>query len=82
MFLTKPKQQLRRDLKEAAVTLKWADVDLLGVANRMLAAGDEQGANELMKIAFSFQETEDRLVGDAEDNRSGLLLGRRHNNHA
>ncbi|WP_313771585.1 hypothetical protein [Pseudomonas protegens] len=35
MGLTKPNQQLRRDLKEAAATLKWAGVDLFGVAKRM-----------------------------------------------
>ncbi|MDD1135811.1 hypothetical protein [Pseudomonas shahriarae] len=70
MTLTKPNQQLRRDLKEAAATLKWAGVDLFGVAKRMLAAGDEEGANELMKIAFSFQETEDKLAGYAEEVKS------------
>lgn len=52
MPLTKPNQQLRRDLKEAAATLKWAGVDLFGVAKRMLVNGDEQDANELMRIAF------------------------------
>ena len=66
MSLTKPNQQLRRDLKEAAATLKWAGVDLFGVAKRMLAAGDEEGANELMKIAFSIQEAEDKLVAYEE----------------
>lgn len=74
MALTKPNQQLRRDLKEAAATLKWAGVDLFGVAKRMLAAGDEEGANELMKIAFSFQETEDKLAGYAEEVRDGIIL--------
>ncbi|MBF6029644.1 hypothetical protein ICY20_17995 [Pseudomonas sp. P115] len=73
MALTKPNQQLRRDLKEAAATLKWAGVDLFGVAKRMLAAGDEQGANDLMKIAFSFQETEDKLTGYAEEVRAGRI---------
>ena len=73
MSLTKPNQQLRRDLKEAAATLKWAGVDLFGVAKRMLANGDEQGANDLMKIAFSFQETEDRLAGYAEEVKVGSI---------
>lgn len=73
MALTKPNQQLRRDLKEAAATLKWAGVDLFGVAKRMLAAGDEEGANELMKIAFSFQEVEDELTGYAEEVRAGRI---------
>ncbi|UXV21035.1 hypothetical protein N4P55_06675 [Pseudomonas fluorescens] len=73
MALTKPNQQLRRDLKEAAATLKWAGVDLFGVAKRMLAAGDEEGANELMKIAFSFQETEDKLVAYEEEVKDGRI---------
>ncbi|WP_025126446.1 hypothetical protein [Pseudomonas sp. PH1b] len=67
MPLTKPNQQLRRDLKEAAALLKWSGVDLFGVAKRMLANGDEQGASELMKIALSFQEAEVRLAGYAEE---------------
>jgi len=61
MHLTKPKQALREDLKEAAATLKWAGLDLFAVANRMQSAGDEKGANELMEIARSFQEVDDNL---------------------
>ncbi|WLG29621.1 hypothetical protein [Pseudomonas lurida] len=61
MPLTKPKQALRDDLKEAAATLKWAGLDLFAVANRMQSAGDEKGANELMEIARSFQEVDDNL---------------------
>jgi hypothetical protein len=63
MPLTKPNQQLRRDLKEAAALLKWSGVDLFVFAKRLLAAGDEQGANDLMKIALSFQDVEDRPGG-------------------
>lgn len=74
MSLTKPNQQLRRDLKEAAATLKWAGVDLFGVAKRMLAAGDEQGANDLMRIALSFQETEDKLAGYADEVKAGSII--------
>lgn len=74
MPLTKPNQQLRRDLKEAAATLKWAGVDLFGVAKRMLVNGDEQDANELMRIAFSFQETEDKLVGYEEEVKTAKIV--------
>ncbi|WP_433735534.1 hypothetical protein [Pseudomonas putida] len=66
MNLTKPNPQLRRDLKPAAALLKWSGVDLFTVAQRLRAFGDEEGANELMKIALGFQETEDRLTTDAE----------------
>jgi hypothetical protein len=74
MPLTKPNQQLRRDLKEATALLKWSGVDLLVFAKRLLAAGDEQGANDLMKIAFSFQETEDRLAGYADEVKDGRII--------
>lgn len=73
MALTKPNQQLRRDLKEAAALLKWAGVDLYVVSKRMMVDGDEQGAMELMKIAMSFQLTEDKLVGYADDVRAGAI---------
>lgn len=74
MALTKPNQQLRRDLKEAAALLKWSGVDLFVFAKRLLAAGDEQGANDLMKIALSFQETEDKLAGYADEVKVGRIL--------
>ena len=77
MALTKPNQQLRRDLKEAAAILKWAGVDLYVVSKRMMAAGDEQGAVELMKIAMSLQETEDKLAGYADEVKVGrIVIGR------
>ena len=74
MPLTKPNQQLRRDLKEAAALLKWSGVDLFGFAKRLLAAGDEQGANDLMKIALSLQETEDKLAGYADEVKAGRVV--------
>jgi len=74
MPLKKPNQQLRRDLKEAAALLKWAGVDLFVVAKQMLAAGDEPGANDLMKIALSFQETEDRLQAYADEVKAGRIV--------
>lgn len=73
MPLTKPNQQLRRDLKEAAALLKWSGVDLFVFAKRLLAAGDERGANDLMKIALNLQETEDRLAGYADEVRAGRI---------
>ena len=74
MALTTPNQQLRRDLKEAAALLKWAGVDLYVVSKRMMAAGDEQGAMELMKIAMSLQETEDKLAGYADEVKAGVVV--------
>ena len=73
MALTKPNQQLRRDLKESAALLKWSGVDLFVFAKRLLAAGDEQGANDLMKIALSLQEAEDKLAGYADEVKAGRI---------
>ncbi|MGS0546061.1 hypothetical protein ACU8WE_26265 [Pseudomonas parakoreensis] len=74
MPLTKPSQQLRRDLKEAAALLKWSGVDLFGVAKRLLAAGEEISANELMMIALSYQAMEDKLAGYAEEVNAGKIV--------
>lgn len=63
MSITEPNQQLHLDLKEAAALLKWSGVDLFGVAKRLLAAGDEISADELMMIALSYQSMEDKLAG-------------------
>lgn len=69
MGLSRPNQQLRRDLKEAAALLKWSGVDLFVVSKRLLIVGDEQGALELMKIAMSLQKAEDKLAGYADEVR-------------
>lgn len=45
----------------------------------MLAAGDEQSANDLMKIALSFQETEDKLAGYAEEVKAGQITRSKSN---
>lgn len=74
MSLTKPNQQLRRDLKEAAALLKWSGVDLFGAAKRLLAAGDEASAEELMKIAAGFQDAEDKLARYAEEVKAGQII--------
>jgi hypothetical protein len=74
MPLTKSNQELRRDLKEAAALLKWSGVDLFGAAKRLLAAGDEASAEELMMIALSYQAVEDRLAGYADEVKVGRIV--------
>jgi hypothetical protein len=73
MSLTKPNQDLRRDLKQAAALLKWSGVDLLQVATKLSEAGQENDAQELMRIAVSFQETEDRLMLLADEVKGGQI---------
>lgn len=67
MPLTKPNQQLRRDLKEAAALLKWSGVDLMKMAIQLSEAGLEADARELLMIIDGFPDTEDRLAGYAEE---------------
>jgi hypothetical protein len=74
MSLTKPNQQLLRDLKEAAALLKWSGVDLFGVAKRLLAAGDDISADELMMIALSYQAMEDKLAGYADEVKAARII--------
>lgn len=74
MAITKPNLQLRRDLKEAAALLKWSGVDLFGVAKRLLAAGDDVSADELMMIALSYQAIEDKLAAYAEEVKVGTIV--------
>ena len=71
MALTKPNQQLRRDLKEAATLLKWSGVDLVQAAVRLSEADQKGEAGELLKIAVSYQAIEDRLTGYADKVKAG-----------
>lgn len=73
MSLTKPNQQLRRDLKEVAALLKWSGVNLMQIATRLSEAGHEQEARELIEAAISFQEAEDKLAGYADEVRVGRI---------
>ena len=59
--------------RAATALLKWSGVDLFVFAKRLLAAGDEQGANDLMKIALSLQEAEDKLAGYADEVKAGQI---------
>lgn len=73
MALTKPNQQLRRDLKEAAALLKWSGVDLMKMAIRLSEAGFESDARELLTIISGFPDVEDKLTTYAEDVKDGWI---------
>lgn len=67
MPLTKPSQELKRNLKEAAALLKWFGVDLFTISKRLLNSGYDIGAAELMNIAVSYQAAEYKLVSYADE---------------
>lgn len=69
MPVTKPSQQLRRDLKEAAALLKWSGVDLMQMAVKLSEAGQAAEARELIEIVTRFQAVEDPMVGYADEVR-------------
>lgn len=73
MPLTKPNQELCRDLKAAAATLKWSGVDLMKMAIRLSEAGFEADARELLTTIGSFPDAEDKLAGYAEEVKVGRI---------
>lgn len=73
MPLTKPNQQLRQDLKEAAALLKWSGVDLMQAAPKLSETGQEADARELIEIATRFQTVEYLMVGYADEVKSGQI---------
>ncbi|WP_421526446.1 hypothetical protein [Pseudomonas yamanorum] len=71
---TKPNQQLRRHLKEAAALLKWSGADLMQAAVRISNAGQEDDSRELLKIAASYQAAEDRLTAYVDEVKAGKII--------
>jgi hypothetical protein len=69
MSLTKPGQHL----KQAAALLRWSGVDLLQSVRRLSEAGKEDEGQEVLQIAVSFQEPEDKLTGYLVDVKSGKI---------
>jgi hypothetical protein len=74
MSLPKANHKLRRDLKEAAALLKWSGVDLIQAAVRLSKARREDEARELLKIAASYQEVEDRVAGCVDEVGAGSTV--------
>lgn len=63
MPLTKPNQDLRRDLQGLASDLKWSAVELMRIAERLSQAGNEADAQAVIRICQVMQAGEDRLAG-------------------
>lgn len=73
MSLTKPNQDLRRDLKGIASDLKWSAVELMRIAERLSLAGNEADAQAVLRMCQVFQDGEDRLSGYADEVESGAI---------
>ena len=73
MPLTKPNQDLKRDLQGIASDLKWSAVELMRVAERLSQAGNEADAQAVLKMCTVLHADEDRLVGYAGEVEIGLV---------
>ncbi|HFL2187555.1 TPA: hypothetical protein ACG3DQ_002580 [Pseudomonas putida] len=73
MPLTKPSQDLRRDLQGLASDLKWSAVELMRIAVRLSEAGNEHDAQAVIRICQVMQDVEDRLVGYGEEVKAGRI---------
>ncbi|MFG0504141.1 hypothetical protein ACF8GD_16065 [Pseudomonas putida] len=70
MPLTKPNQQLRRDLKDAAFALETAARDIFYKAQ----GGEEAQFLEAMKRVGELHELADRLVGYGNEVKAGRII--------
>lgn len=70
MALTKPNQQLRRDLKAIAFKLEQSCVDL----GRLASLLSDANAIALMGWVGTFYEEADRLVGYADEVKAGRIV--------
>ncbi|KTC11334.1 peptidase [Pseudomonas marginalis ICMP 9505] len=70
MALTKPNQQLRRDLKAIAFNLEQSCVDLGRLASRL----SDADAIALMGLVGRLYEEADRLEGYAHEVKSGQIV--------
>lgn len=69
MSLTKPNQQLRRDLKAIAANLEESCIDLGKLAEKL----SDADAIALMGLVGTLYEEADRLVGYADEVKNGLV---------
>ena len=70
MSLTKPNQQLRRDLKAIAFNLEQSCVDLGKLAEKL----SDTDAVALMGLVGTLNEEADRLMGYADEVKAGRIV--------
>lgn len=73
MPLTKPNQELRRDLQGLASDLKWSAVELMRIAVRLSEAGNERDAQAVIRICQVMQAGEDKLSRYGEEVNAGSI---------
>lgn len=74
MSLTKPNQDLKRDLQGIASDLKWSAVELMRVAERLSLAGNESDAQAVLRLCAVFHADEDRLTRYVDEVKAGRIL--------
>ncbi|MDH0640180.1 hypothetical protein N5D52_24945 [Pseudomonas sp. GD03860] len=74
MALTKPNQELSRDLQGLASDLKWSAVELMRIAVRLSEHGHEADAQAVIRICQVMQAGEDRLVGYGDEVKAGRII--------
>ncbi|MCI3945516.1 hypothetical protein K0038_02558 [Pseudomonas syringae] len=74
MGLTKPNQQLARDLQGLAADFKWSAVELMRIAERLSLLGNEADAQAIFKMITVFHAGEDKLAGYADEVRDGQIV--------
>lgn len=74
MSLTKPNQDLKRDLQGIASDLKWSAVELMRIAERLSLAGNEADAQAVFRMLTVFHDGEDRLAGYADEVKAGRIV--------
>ena len=73
MPLTKPNQDLRRDLQGLASDLKWSAVELTRIAERLSLSGHEADAQAVLRICQVMHAGEDRLQQHADNLQSEVV---------
>lgn len=76
MPLTKPNQDLKRDLQGVSSDLKWSAVELVRIAERLSHAGNGPDAEALRRMISIFQQDEKRLNGWIEEVGAGRMVMR------
>lgn len=67
MELSKPEQDMKRDLQGIASDLKWSAVELTNIAARLRLDGNELDAQSLLRMSASLRADEHKLNGYANE---------------